>query len=60
MKSDLHDFKAKLVHETPKAWLLDVGLDEPVWIPKGAGEFDGEELTIPERLVIEKGMENLV
>ena len=60
MKSNLYDFEAKLVHETPKAWLLDVGLDKNVWIPKSAGEFDGQTLTIPEGLVIEKGMENLV
>lgn len=60
MKSNLHDFKVKLVHETQKAWLLEVGLSKPVWIPKEGGEFDGETLTIPEGLVIEKGMENLV
>lgn len=60
MRSNLYDFPAKLVHETEKAWLLDVGLDKSVWIPKEAGEFDGETLTIPEGLAIEKGMENLV
>ena len=60
MRSNLVDIEARLVHETPKAWRLDVGLDEHVWIPKSVGEFDGETLTIPEPIAIEKGMENLV
>lgn len=60
MKSDLYDFPAKLVVETEKAWILDVGLDENVSIPKSVSEFDGETLTLPERWVVEKGMESLV
>lgn len=56
MKSNLIDIEARLVHETEKAWLLDIGEDKPVWIPKSAAEFDGETLTLPEPLAEEKGL----
>ncbi len=55
MISDLIDLEARLIHETTKAWLLDLGQDEPIWFPKSACEFDGETLTMPEPLAIEKG-----
>ena len=54
MKSDLVDIEARLVHETKKALLLDVGNDDPVWFPKSSCEFDGKMLTLPECLAIEK------
>jgi hypothetical protein len=56
MKSNLIDIPARLVHETDRAWLLDTGEDKPVWIPKSAAEFDGETLTLPEPLALEKGL----
>lgn len=56
VKSNLIDLPAFLVRETEMAWLLDVGNVKPVWIPKSAAEFDGEELTIPESLALEKGL----
>jgi hypothetical protein len=56
MRSNVIDVEARLVHETEKAWLLDVGNDEPVWVPKSVAEFDGKEVTLPERLAKEKGM----
>ena len=54
----LLDIEARLVHETEKAWLLDTGGDEPVWLPKPACEFDEADgiLTIPEALATEKGL----
>lgn len=55
----LYDIPAKLVHETGAAWKLDVGLPDPIWVPKASVEFDGVTLTIPERLAIEKGLDNL-
>ena len=57
MKSNLIDIEARLVHQTEKAWLLDInGDDEPVWIPKSAAEFDDGVLTLPEPLALEKGL----
>lgn len=56
MRSNLIDIEARLVHETEKAWLLDVGNDKPTWVPKSAAEFDGETLTIPEPLAVERGL----
>ena len=55
MKSDLIDIEARRVNETEKAWLLDFGGKEPVWIPKSMGEFDGKELTVPESYAEQKG-----
>lgn len=57
-KSNLIDIDAKYVHDTPKAWLLDVGQDEPVWIPKSLCEFDRHDgvLTLAENVAIEKGL----
>lgn len=56
MRSNLIDLPARLMHETDKAWLLDTGDDKPTWVPKSAAEFDGETLTLPEPLAIEKGL----
>ena len=56
MKSNLIDIEARLVHETEKAWLLDAGEKKLVWVPKSSAEFDGETLTIPEPLALEKGL----
>lgn len=56
MKSNLIDLPARLVHQTEKAWLLDTGEKKPVWIAKSAAEFDGETLTLPEPLALEKGL----
>ncbi len=55
MRSDLIDIEARKVHETPSAYLLDVGMKEPIWFAKSTCEFDGETLTLREALAIEKG-----
>lgn len=58
----LVDISCNMEHETPKAWLLDVGNDEPIWIPKSVGELaksdDGKSyvLTLPEYIAQEKGL----
>ena len=58
MKSNLVEIDARLVHETEKAWLLDFGDDEKVWIPKSIAEFDYDEkvLTIPENIAQDRGL----
>jgi hypothetical protein len=46
-------------HETDKAWLADVGLEQPVWLPKSQVEYYddyGGIFTMPEWLAIEKGL----
>jgi hypothetical protein len=60
MKSDLVDIKAKLIHETEKAYRFDFGLDAPIWIPKSMCEWDGNEVTMSESVAIEKGLDSLV
>jgi len=54
MGSDLIDIEVVLKHETELAWLVDDGDEKPVWIPKSQAEFDGETLTLPEWLALEK------
>jgi len=59
-RSDLIDIACKLQHETPRAWLLDCGEKEPVWIPKSQAEFyddrNGGIITMPHWLAREKGL----
>lgn len=56
-KAELVDIEAKIVRETPKAWLLDHGGPQPVWVPKSQVEENGDgTFTMPERLAIEKGI----
>lgn len=56
----LIDIACELRHETPRAWLLDCGEKEPVWVPKSQGEYfkEGrlEIVTMPKWLAKEKGL----
>lgn len=53
----LHDFEAKLVHETEKALLLDVGNEKPIWMPKSIVEDNGDgTFTVPETYALDKGI----
>lgn len=53
----LFDFAAVVRHETKLAYLLDVGLSKPVWLPKSQTENNGDgTFTCPERLAKEKGI----
>lgn len=61
-RSDLVDISVVLVHETDRAWLLDYGGSEKVWLPKSQGELARDvggkswTLTLPERVANEKGL----
>lgn len=39
-----------------RAWIEKRGEEKPVWIPKAAAEFDGQTLTLPEPLALDKGL----
>ena len=61
-KSDLVDIACTLRHETERAWFLDVGYAQPVWIPKSQAEYESDPtggcgiITLPEWLAKEKGL----
>jgi hypothetical protein len=57
-RSDIIDIACVIIHETERAWLIDAGTDDNVWIPKSIGEHDPTDDTIamPEWLAIEKGL----
>lgn len=58
-KHDILTLQATYQHDTAAAWLLLVeGTDEAVWLPKSIVEYDrdNEELQIPERFALEKGL----
>lgn len=57
MPRELVDLDAVLVHETEKAYLLDVGGPEKVWVPKSVAE-DNEDgtFTVPYRWAYERGL----
>ncbi len=55
------DIAVILKHETPKAYLVDTGERNPVWLPKSEVEFydDGKGggiVTLPYWLAHEKGL----
>lgn len=59
MKSDLIDIACIIRHETQRAWLIDVGNEKPVWVPKSQVEVyedKGTIITMPEWLAKEKGL----
>jgi len=61
-RSDLVDISVVLVHETDRAWLVDHGGSENVWLPKSRCELAQEAggkiwtLTLPECVANEKGL----
>ena len=69
-RSDLHDVKVELIHETDRAWLVSDGTEQDgekvkVWVPKSQAELDRDgvarsmnlwTLTAPEWLLKEKGL----
>ncbi|WP_428491621.1 hypothetical protein [Rhodopila sp.] len=58
MKSDLIDIAGTIQHETDKAYLVDTGLEKPVWLAKSMVEHDPADGTfaMPEWLAMEKGL----
>ena len=62
---DIITMQIEILHQTEKAWLFDTGevdkiTNKPigVWVPKSQCEYDeeSEELQIPEKLALEKGL----
>jgi RNase P/RNase MRP subunit p29 len=63
MKSDLIDIEVRVLNETDRAYRVDFGGKETVWVPKSQCEFEYREgieingvLTLPEWLALEKGL----
>jgi hypothetical protein len=58
VKSNIIDIAGILKHETEKAFLVDAGTDEPVWLAKLLVEHDPTDGTfaMPEWLAMEKGL----
>jgi hypothetical protein len=57
-RSNLIDIACIIVHETEKAYLIDHGGKEKVWIPKSQCEYDQHDKTMamPEYIAKEKGI----
>lgn len=61
-KSNLYEFTAIIRHQTLKAYLIDHGGKEPVWIPKSQCEVelntDGKTVTVTleQQLAEDKGI----
>ena len=57
-KSSKVECSGLIQHETPKAWLVDFGTKNPVWVPKSMATHDEHEqtFTMPEWLANEKGI----
>lgn len=53
----LYEFSGELRHETDAAYLVDAGLEEPVWLPKSQTTHeDDTTFLVPEWLAQEKGI----
>lgn len=57
-RSDLVDIDATIIHETEKAYLLDAGGSENVWVQKSKVEHDPSDNTfaMSEDYALEKGL----
>ena len=56
-RNRLVEVTAKVEHETAKAFLLDIGKEEHVWVPKSqATETETGKFKMPEWLALKKGM----
>ena len=55
-RKTLVDIKAKIKHETERAWLLETEDGKTGWVPKSVVEYDLNDgvFTMPEELAIEK------
>ena len=58
MKSDIIDIPCDKVTETEKALLLKFDENVEVWFPKSQVEYGGQMVSLPEKLAIDKGVEN--
>lgn len=57
-KQSIIDLDCELIHETAKAWLLDFGTEEHIWIPKSVGDINENKtsITLPIRYATDKGL----
>jgi hypothetical protein len=59
-KSDLIDLPCMLKYQTERAYLLDFGEEESMWLPKSQVEYhkegNNEIVTMPEWLAKERGL----
>jgi hypothetical protein len=57
-RSDIVDIACVIIHETERAWLIDAGTDDHIWIPKSIGEYDPTDgtMAMPEWIAQEKGL----
>ena len=58
MKSDLVDIACTILRQTDKAYCIDAGIGEDVWVPKSQCEWDAHDQTMamPEWLAMDKGL----
>jgi len=44
------EVEAELVHETDKAWLVNIGSSNKIWVPKSVAQYDRDSkcLILPE------------
>ena len=57
----LYTLEGKLIHSTDKAYLFQPkDSDKKIWLPMSQVEYEAGVITLPEWLVIEKELENLV
>jgi hypothetical protein len=56
MTQKLLEIAVILKHETPKAYLVDAGERDPVWLPKSEVEYYEGVITLPYWLAHEKGL----
>lgn len=54
-RSDLIDLAGEVQGETAAAYRFFDG-DKVVWLPKSQVEWDGEVMTVPEWLALDKGL----
>ena len=55
-ENELVDVEATLVHETDRAYLIDHGAKENVWVPKSVVEHDDGVFTMPRNFAKMKGL----
>lgn len=56
--AELADIDCEIIAQTEKAYKIDVGRDEAVWIPKSQCQWDkdAKQMTMPVWLAIDKGL----
>jgi hypothetical protein len=57
-RSDIIDIACVLLRQTERAYCIDAGIGEDVWVPKSLCEWDSEveTMAMPEWLAMERGL----